>query len=115
MVSQAYSGIFRILMVFLFQSSMFLGSAIGQSGELGALLLTCIPIRYGFAPHQRRSLFRSGGCAKLYESMWSGCRRVDRVVSHAYSGMSRYVLAFLHLRQPSSLLHLGKGDLGSMV
>ena len=28
------------------------------------------------------------------------------------AGMPRYVLAFLHLRQPSSLLHLGKRDFG---
>ena len=30
------------------------------------------------------------------------------MVSQAYSGMPRYLMAFLHLRQPSSLLHLGK-------
>ena len=34
------------------------------------------------------------------------------MVSQAYSGMPRYVLALLHLRQPSSLLHLGKRDFG---
>ena len=34
------------------------------------------------------------------------------MVSQAYSGMPRYVLAFLHPRQPSSLLHLGKRDFG---
>ena len=32
--------------------------------------------------------------------------------SQAYPGMPRYVLAFLHLRQPSSLLHRGKRDFG---
>ena len=34
------------------------------------------------------------------------------MVSQAYPGMSRYVQAFLHLRQPSSLLHLGKSGFG---
>ena len=34
------------------------------------------------------------------------------MVSQAYPGMPRYVLAFLHLRQPLSLLHLGKRDFG---
>ena len=43
--------------------------------------------------------------------MWSGCRQADSAVSQAYSGMPRYVLAFLHLRQPSSLLHLGEKGL----
>ena len=37
------------------------------------------------------------------------------MVSQAYPEMPRYVLAFLHLRQPSSLLHLGKGALGRTV
>ena len=44
--------------------------------------------------------------------MWFGCRQPDAVVSQAYPGMLRCVLAFLHLRQSSSLLHLGKRDFG---
>ena len=36
--------------------------------------------------------------------MWCGCRRADQVVSKAYPGMPRYVLAFVHLGQ---LSHLG--------
>ena len=59
--------------------------------------------------------------------MWFGCHQLDAVVSQAYPGMlpdavvsqaypgmPRCDLAFLHLRQSSSLLHLGKGTLGSM-
>ena len=34
--------------------------------------------------------------------MWSGCRRVDLVVSQAYPGMTKCILAFLHLRQSSN-------------
>ena len=56
--------------------------------------------------------FQSGRCINLSECMWCGCRRVDPVVSQAYPGMLRYVLAFLRLRQPSSLLHLGKRGFG---
>ena len=41
--------------------------------------------------------------------MWRGCRPADPAISQVYPGMPRYILAFLHLRQPSSLLHLGKG------
>ena len=41
------------------------------------------------------------------------CGLAVKVVSQAYSGyaeiMARYVLAFLYLRQPSPLLHLGEG------
>ena len=48
----------------------------------------------------------------LSKYMWSGCRRADQVVSQAYPVMPRYALAFLHLRQPLSLLHLGKRDFG---
>ena len=36
--------------------------------------------------------------------MWYGCRRADQVVSQAYPGMPRYILAFVHLGQ---LSHLG--------
>ena len=44
--------------------------------------------------------------------MWFGCRQPDAVVSQAYLGMPRCELAFLHLRQPSSLVHLGEKDFG---
>ena len=40
--------------------------------------------------------------------MWSGCRLPNAVVSQAHSGKPKCVMAFLHLRQPASLLHLGK-------
>ena len=59
--------------------------------------------------------FQSGWCINLSECMGCGCRRADPVVSQAYPGMPNYVLAFLHHRQPSSLLHLGKRGFGSMV
>ena len=41
--------------------------------------------------------------------MWSGCRQADPVVSQAYPGILRYVLAFVHLRP---LVHIGKRDFG---
>ena len=50
--------------------------------------------------------FQSGRCINLSECMWCGCRRADPVVSQAYPGMPRYVMAFLHLRQPSSLFQV---------
>ena len=37
----------------------------------------------------------------LSECMWFGCGKPDYVVSQVYHRMPGYVLAFLHLRQPS--------------
>ena len=39
--------------------------------------------------------------------MWFCCRQPDAVVSQAYPGMQRCVLALLHLSQALSLLHMG--------
>ena len=44
------------------------------------------------------------------ECMWSGCCLPNMVVSQAHSGKPRCVMAFLHLRQPLSLLHLGDDE-----
>ena len=41
-----------------------------------------------------------------------GCCQPDAGFSQAYTGKKRCALAFLHLRQPSSLLHLGKRNFG---
>ena len=43
-------------------------------------------------------IFSVWRCVDLAICMWSGCRRADPVVSQAYPGMPRYVLAFLHLK-----------------
>ena len=49
---------------------------------------------------QAPKYFQVGGCINLSICMWFGCRRADPVVSPAYHGMPRYVLAFRHFRQP---------------
>ena len=41
-----------------------------------------------------------------------GCCQPDAGFSQAYTGKKRYAMAFLHLRQPSSLLHLGERNFG---
>ena len=46
------------------------------------------------------------------ECMWSACGLPKAVVSQAHSGRPSFFLAFLHLRQPTSLLYLGKRGFG---
>ena len=75
------------------------GSTVGQLGER-----CCLPselhtnlVRVCASPALK--YFQSGRCINLSKCMWSGYRQANLVVSQAYSGMPRYVLAFLHLRQ----------------
>ena len=49
------------------------------------------------------------------ECLWFGCGQMDAVGSQAYPGMPWCVLAFLHLRQPSSLLHSGEKRISDSI
>ena len=66
-----------------------------------------IPMWYGFAPHTE--IFSVCRCVNLPICMWSGCCRADPVVSQAYPGMPRYVLAFLHLKAALSVILRNEG------
>ena len=74
-------------------------------------MLCYIPLSYGFAPHYRRNVFQNRNELTRRNVCGLAVARRTRWFHRHIPGMPRYVLAFLHLRQLASLLHLGKRGL----
>ena len=74
---------------------------LGVNMERGGFLLCYIPLSYGFTPHYGQMFFQNKN--ELSRRKCSGCWFHGHI-----PGKPRYVLAFLHLRQPAFLVHLGK-------